>query len=78
MRFYFSKSVIFLIVLCLAAQILLIFFTAKAVFAQEPQFLFKWGSLGSGVNQFISPIGIAVDSLGNLDLPAGVSIEIKM
>jgi len=66
MRFYFSKSVIFLIVLCLAAQILLIFFTAKAVFAQEPQFLFKWGSLGSGVNQFISPIGIAVDSLGNL------------
>lgn len=66
MRFYFLKFKIFLIVLCLIIEIFLIFFTTTSIFAQESQFLFKWGSSGSGTGQFISPIGVTVDFSGNV------------
>ena len=45
---------------------LLSFFTSAEVFAQEPQFLLKWGSFGSGDGQLKQPYGVAIDSLGDI------------
>ena len=80
MEYHFIKFKIFLIFLYLttpALLVFLLFFTATGVFAQESQFLFKWGSQGGGDGQFNRPVGIAVDQKGsvyvtesNLTIPA--------
>ncbi len=51
------------ILLCIFLLLVLV----QAVQAAETyQFVTKWGSSGSGDGQFISPVGVAVDSSGNV------------
>ncbi|MCR4322754.1 MAG: 6-bladed beta-propeller [Candidatus Azambacteria bacterium] len=56
----------FFLLLVLGTLSFSLMFASTEVFAQESQFLFKWGSFGSSASQFISPIGIVVDSSRNV------------
>src|SRR5919106_1489484 len=50
------------------ALMFLVSLSAASVSATEPppEFVLKWGTLGSGDGQFDNPNGIAVDSIGNV------------
>lgn len=53
-------TLFFLLGFCIFSNI------GNAVTGRPYKFAAKWGSYGSGDGQFISPQGIAVDSLGNV------------